>query len=272
MQAYHKIKIGSLIMALWAVAVMPVAADVVTFREGLNGYTGAEDTWLGNFSHPTVGWSNSNFGASTSLGIGDGSTTGTDIRRPIIRFDVSSLPVNAPIVSATLTLREIFDGPSSGDFAFSVYQIADANASWIEGTGSNTGTAQTGAPSWNNRAHPSTPWAGSAGLSTAGTDYLATPVGSGLFTRNDNVMNSISISLTPSLIGYWRTNVNAGLLIFSDVEANGSFQHNNSFASSEDVTGSFRPTLTVEFIPEPSAAMLLGIGVVFLARARNRMQ
>lgn len=271
MKALDKITIGSLALAFWVVAVKPIAADTATFREGLNGYTGASDNWLGSFDHPTAGFRNLNFGAD-ALGIGDGSSdgSGSDLRRPILRFDVSSLPGNAIITSATLTLRESFLGPSSGNFTFSVYQIANANAGWIEGTGAYT-LAATGESTWNNKAHPSTPWAGSAGLSTAVTDYIAAAVGSGSFTRNDNVENSINISLPTTLIDYWRTTANAGLLIRSDVEAT-LLQHNQGFASGENATALFRPTLTVEFIPEPSAAMLVGLGVVFLARVRNRMR
>jgi len=61
--------------------------------------------------------------------------------------------------------------------------------------------------------------------------------------------------LPPSLIDYWRTTANAGLLIRSDNEG-GGLQHNQAFDSSENGTASWQPTLTLDVIPEPSTVML----------------
>lgn len=262
MNEIQKITWGVLMAVLLAVAAKPAAGDVVVLRQGLDGYTGTSDNGLYGYSS-IQDW---NSGITLLLSIGDASTDGTDRRRTILRFDVSSIPTNE-ILSATLKLTKE-ESSMQRSFTFGVYQIADANAGWIEGAKDFAGAA-TGESSWIRKAHPSTLWAGSSGLSTPGADYVATPVASNILydvgdTNSITDQNGVGIDITlpVALINYWRTNTNAGLLLISDVEASGTTTYNQQFASSEHGTVAWRPTLTIVSVPEPPSAILGALGAL----------
>ncbi|MCC7518546.1 MAG: DNRLRE domain-containing protein [Verrucomicrobiae bacterium] len=273
MNAIHKITRGSLMAAFLAAAAGPVAGQTYTFREGLSGYTGTSDNGLYSFSTLR----DDNTGANALLSIGDASTDGTDKRRTILRFDVSSLPVDALVTSATLTLTKE-ESSMQRSFTFGVYQIADTNAGWIEGA-TVFATAATGESDWNHKAHGVVGggWVGSAGLSLAGVDYLTPALASNILydvgdTNSITDQNGVGINITlpASLVNYWHTNINAGLLLISDVEASGVNTYNQQFASAEHGNATWRPTLTLVTIPEPSTVMLLGASLVLVGRACRR--
>ena len=96
--------------------------DDTTFQQGVlpsAGYTGCTDTVLDSDA------STSNFDADGYVGLG--SSTANKNRHTIIRFDVSSIPSNAMVISATLTIRYI---ERVGE-AFSVSTYA-LKRNWVE--------------------------------------------------------------------------------------------------------------------------------------------
>jgi len=121
-------------------------------------WTGAPDNNLGHNSFLPIGTSN--------LGL---------IGRGLVRFDLSAIPPNATINSATLTLQIVLN--RAGASTVNVHRMMQ---DWIEGTGSGFvrgspagfgSPAMAGEPTWNRRASPGTMWGGPGGL--AGTDFIA---------------------------------------------------------------------------------------------------
>jgi hypothetical protein len=117
-----------------------------------------------------------NLGRNTFVPIGT-SRTANNTGRGLIRFDLSAIPPNATINSATLTMVVTMD--YAGSSTVSVQRMLK---SWVEGTGSGfvSGMSQSfgrpalsGEPTWNRRASPSTLWGASGGL--AGTDFVTAP-------------------------------------------------------------------------------------------------
>jgi len=119
----------------------------VTLQDGLNGYTGTTDTWL-NSDYPTT-----NYGT-----IDQGHLQYNTQDRQLHRFDVSSIPSNATVTSATISFYVY--NVAGGTPSVSCYRVL---THWDEMQAT-----------YNNRL-TSNAW-GTPGLSS-GTDYDATAVG-----------------------------------------------------------------------------------------------
>jgi hypothetical protein len=86
----------------------PPPPIVVSFQDGVSGYTGTMDTYLDGIKTTTV------MGAKTNIEVR--LTPGTEDNRTLLRFDLSSIPVNATVSSAKLTLTCIrANGCGSGE-------------------------------------------------------------------------------------------------------------------------------------------------------------
>ncbi|MFA6005573.1 MAG: DUF2341 domain-containing protein [Patescibacteria group bacterium] len=172
--------------------------------------TAGADTYLGDCSADT------NFGTETFVTLENAGCSHVGV----IKFDLSSLPVDAVVTSATLTLEVISAG---GTQNIVVNRILSGNSSWTE----------TGA-TWNNQVG-TTPWAGSGGCFTSGTDYSSTLMGS-----VTNSVGSHDITLDTAEVNSMIAS-NNGMRLFSD----GFFQMR--VASSEDSTPSIRPKLVINY-------------------------
>lgn len=196
------------------------------------------DTRIANHTNPLI--QNSNYGASVTLMTSNNATYG---KRSLFRFDLSTISSSVTITAATLKL---YSSGATAAQTFSVYKIADANGDWIEGT-QVTGAAETGSPCWNYKAyHASTPtnWAGSAGLSTAGTDYvntvLATKTLSAAIADTDLmevVFNAAGLAVLQDWLG---DATNNGLIMMSN-------SSDESFHSGESTTEAYRPVLSITY-------------------------
>lgn len=250
--------------ALFAVAPMASAA-LYSFRDGISGYDGTQDASL--YAGGDV---NTNTGALTV-------TYAAEAHRSIIKFDLSSLAGLTVSGPATLSLfvADTSVGPEgSGQptigpefLNFSIHSITDANAGWSQGD-NVFAAADPGEVTYNNMSHPSSPWAGSAGLTTSGTDYDTPAVYTGLYDQKPTAEGTaVVISLPASLVQHWIDVANAGLRISVDPTGQGAGAA--QFYSSEGST-LLRPLLEVEAIPEPASATMLGLaGIAILARRRK---
>jgi hypothetical protein len=166
--------------------------------------------------------------------------------RGLIEFDLSGILSSNTCTASTLYLYHRVQGTAFA-FTISAYSIAAANAAWIEGT-QNAAQASSGEPCWGALAADgaggvTTAWAGSAGLSTSGTDYEADALGSFSGDRADEAGAEYSTALTTSRVQGWfgAVNTNYGMVLTHTSGNNGSI------ASSDHATASYRPKLTVEY-------------------------
>lgn len=156
----------------------PARADLST------NLTAGADTSLFETNPDNNLGASDNFPAGTTAG-----TLGTAYRsRGLVKFDLTALPPDATITSASLSLQLVKAGAGPGS-VFGLYRVLRA---WGEGTGTgNTGSpANPGEATWNNRMHPSTAW--DAPGANAGVDYVAsasatrTMDGVGVYTFDSN--------------------------------------------------------------------------------------
>ncbi len=91
------------------------AAVVAEFQEGVNGYTGTEDTYVRE-AEPTV-----NFGGETGIRADGENMGGEEIA--FFSWDLSSIPNNAVVQSAVITF-EVFDTTTGS------YEIKEMSGAW----------------------------------------------------------------------------------------------------------------------------------------------
>lgn len=237
------------------------------------------------------GLAGQNFGNFNPISSG---TVSSLTQRSILRFDVSALDGLYTSIDS-ITLRGFFaddTNPNAGTAMVQtdVHAITAANRAWIEGN--SAGAAALGESTWNNRAHSSTPWAGSAGLSTAGTDFDGTVLASFTIDLSNRpaVGTAIDFNFTGSsaaltaLIDAWlvdnvdNSQANPGLLLRDPSPTFNTLRNRLALQSTEDANAALHPQLIVNFTPVPEPATwvlcvaLLGVMVGWrgLAVARTR--
>jgi len=192
---------------------------------------GKDDRLLG------AGYANNNFGLWPVLN--------QSAEPALLEFDVSSIDSASVCSQASLYLYHAVTG-SAMAITETIYSIAVGNAAWIEGTKFNT-LAGAGEPCWNALAADgvggvTTPWAGSAGMSTAGVDYEVPSIGSFGLNGRDAVGTEYICALNTSRVAGWfgTVNSNYGMRLVA------TSWHGN-FASSDNATASYRPKLIIEY-------------------------
>ena len=224
------------------------ALFVAAIAAGLQ-YSAAETTNLIAIADTGLwhGAPNNNLGHETFMPVGT-SMVGGHVGRGLIKFDLSAIPDTATINSATLTLTIVLD--RSG-LEMSVHRML---RSWIEGVGIGGPTtgqpgsigspAQTGEPTWNLRAQPSTSW-GAAG-SLAGVDFVSAASASG--TPVGATLTFSSAGLTADVQRFFaNAGTNFGWLIKNTGEGSGGARR---VATREDSANA--PVLIVDYsLPAP---------------------
>lgn len=144
----------------------------------------------------------------------------------LIKFDVSDIPSDHVCNSATLYLR---NGASGFLETVNIYAIKSGNSSWTE----------SGA-TWNKRDGTNN-WAGSAGCSTAGTDYDSSAIAT--YTNDKNVGDEKAISLNTSTVRTWfgASNSNYGMLFVQ-----GTLNSTHYYSSDYTTVPSHRPKLVID--------------------------
>lgn len=203
-------------------------------------------------------------GAGIGLFVGrNNQPVGTSIRRGLVQFDLSHIPIGSTINSATLRLTQTQVTGQAVQTSISVHRV---NSSWGEGTSdsgqSGAGAAATpGSATWLHRFSPTTTW------NSAGGDFVATSSA----TNNAITVNGTydwNSSRLATDVQHWVDNPNAnfGWLLLGNEQV---AQNARRFASREVLASA--PQLIVDFtaVPEPTGnlVLLLAIGAI---SSRNR--
>jgi hypothetical protein len=186
-----------------------------------------------------------NLGRS-SLAVGSVAAAGAGARgRALLRFDLSAVPSNAVIESASLRFT-VIQGPFGGvASAFGVHRFLKP---WAEGAGAgNQGAlAQNGETTWRSQFHGSSLW--SQPGSTSGTDYVASSSGS--VEVNAVATYAISDPGIAADIQAWVSGAatNHGWIMISDGE--GTQTTARRLASRESLGGA--PSLEIQYTVRPA--------------------
>lgn len=233
---------------------------VAAIAAGLQ-YSAAETTNLTAIADTGLwhGAPNNNLGHESFVPVGR-SMVGGHVGRGLVKFDLSAIPDSATINSATLILTIVLDR-SAGEM--SVHPML---RSWIEGTGmggpvggqpgSIGSPAQTGEPSWNLRAQPSTSWGAAGAL--AGVDFVSTASASA--TPAGATVTFSSAGLTADVQRFFTNgNTNFGWLIKNTDEGSTGARR---VATREDSANA--PALIVDYsLPAPAMPpSIFGVALV----------
>lgn len=227
--------IGVAIVTLMLLSV-PARADVSTFQDGVAGYTGAEDNPIGNYFY--------NWGSSPEMSVAEDIPNAREVRI-LIRFDITSIPTDATVTSAKLSLQQFYADGAGTISAYEVYKP------WTE-MGSDWWGYDVGMP-WEISGCDGT------------TDRSFTPLDSVSCT-----LGSIRYEwdVTSAAQG-WVSNPTANNGVLMDTPTPPFGVSVSAFRSSESTVVSEHPALEVEWIPEPATMSLLGLGALVLLRRRK---
>ncbi|MDO8587988.1 MAG: DNRLRE domain-containing protein [Armatimonadota bacterium] len=244
-------------------------ADNVTIQRG--AYGSVRDAGLRSDGAP-----DGNIGTTSGAGAGRlypdaGAPGDKGPRHVIIAFDLSLIPTNAVINSATygVYLTEYNGGTTITDYKLSRVQNGKA---WNEGSGAYP-VASTGDVTWNSQQHGVAAWA-TAGA-TGGADIdLGTSQTWGIAAFSGTGFRTFNVA---SWVQDWVSGAqqNNGMLMWGGI---GTGSGNYYWAAmSEEATVANRPYLTIDYtvpppvIPEPSSLLALltgasGLGLIWRRR------
>lgn len=168
-----------------------------------------------------------NYGSASTMGIGESNNASNRIARSLIKFDLSSLPADANIVSATLSLWTSSD-LSSVDRTYNVYRLK---------TPFNEGQA-----TWN-RSASGVNWQ-SPGASGA-NDRESAAIGSLQILNNEALNTEKQIVLDAQKLQEFvdGTFTNNGFILAAETELNDRFD----FKTSDNSNSSQRPMLVLQY-------------------------
>jgi Bacterial Ig domain/Cadherin-like domain/SdrD B-like domain len=168
-----------------------------------------------------------NNGVNTIISV-DGQTSPNRLRG-LFQFNLSTIPANATITNAILTL--VRTAGKNGAQNLSLHRITNA---WDEGIANNV----AGISNWTQRTAGPVTWTAAGGDFNAAAEATTSVAGNGTYTWLGGTMNT--------LIQNWvnGTNVNNGMLLKFVTETTGN--QNKDFVSNSGVAAS-RPLLTFDW-------------------------
>ncbi len=238
----------------------------------------AVQTTIGSVRDTTLYRSQGNNANGQGVGMfaGQDQAGMTTSKRGLIGFDIAGgIPAGATITSVQLGLtfgQAAGSGGTlgNGDQTPRQIDLLRMTADWTEGA-SGTGTtaiggtgqgfaANPGEPTWNNRVHPSTPWATAGG----GGDFVGA-ISASTVVGNPTTNAVFTWGSTPSMVAdvqLWLDNPSQNfgwVLKANDETATQSFR---AFYTHNATNAAFRPTLAISYVPEPAAVVSFGIGAL----------
>lgn len=157
----------------------------------------------------------------------------------LMHFDLSGIPVDATILSATLQLTQAFT-VSAADATLSLHRVLPANAGWLETATWNWADAdgESGTTRWAGDAEGN--GGADAGCSVAGTDYVAEAIGSFVIPASQEAGTIYTVDLDLGQLQALMAD-NHGLVMTSDLNAARTVWSRNA------ATVANRPKLTVVY-------------------------
>jgi len=186
---------------------------VVVLQEGLNGYGGADDTYLNAWSP------SSSYATYNTLAVRTGN-----IMNALLRFDTSAIPSNATVLDAILQINVV--GSGAYPMTVDAYRV---NRAWLSSEAN-----------WN-RARANVPW-GAPGCDQVPGDREGTPAAS-VAVSPYATQYDLPIK---NMVQAWVSNPgqNAGLILKSATTT--SLQY--TFASKEHWSLAMRPKLIITYV------------------------
>lgn len=153
---------------------------------------------------------------------------GAPTQRSLIKFNLSNIPDNATIISASLRMVKI--GGSNTPTYFSAHKITN---NWTEGTGTCAGTS--GVCNWNQR-QTGINWTTAGGDFDAAAEATYLVSGNGVYNWN-----------IPGMVQSWVTSPSANYGVLLKFVSEAGVNNEMEFASSENATIANRPQLEVVY-------------------------
>lgn len=214
-----------LLIALLAVMIpaAPVQAQSETQTVTLQpGAAGMKDNSLSSFN------ASQNYGGLSYFAVGENNGAAYK-DRALLEFDLSGLPYDMTVVSATLTLTVKADYSSNTRTMYAYCIIND----WVEDQSS-----------WNYRKATNIAWE-TAGVEGA-TDVDPTFIGSVSVADNLAVGDTVVMTLLPAAVQEMAQQNCLGFKLQMDVESDDAYE----FYSSDDATEANRPKMVIEYSPD----------------------
>jgi spore coat protein A len=172
-----------------------------------------------------------------------GSTNGSDDRRALMRFDLSSIPDGSTITSVTLSLF-CSRAKSNGAETIALHRLngafgeAGSDAINEEGAGA---TALTGDATWTHRVYMTSPW------TAMGGDFAATPSATAMVDRNGVRFAWSSPQMAADVQGWLDApSTHFGWILIGNEASDRSAKR---FDSRENTDTTRRPRLTIVYTP-----------------------
>jgi len=229
----------------WSIAT----EETITFRYGLNGYTGVRDTFISTLDWGDPPQDTVNYGQNEAIVLSrDGG------ENPLVRFALEAIPPNSRIASAALSLYNTVPSSLSGsrDFARRI-TLHQTLVDWDEGNQQDSpinASGKRGATGYNAFAFFSgegvnVPWA-ERGMK-AGADYKEKAEG-----YADVVNEGWYNWDVTALVQQWIRGdaPNFGVTLRDATGFQDDHRDNREFVSSQSGDASLRPKLTVVYNPD----------------------
>lgn len=241
-----------LLLLLAAGLAVPAArAAVVTkvFQQGRDGFAGVRDTWVSRLDWDTPLQYTVNYGQNENLALSrDGG------ENPLLRIDLSAIPANSAVITATLSLynttRSSYDGTQNFARRVRLFRVlrdwdeGNQTASPVDAPGDHGATGDFAFRYYPGEG-PDVPWSGRGMAEPA--DYPAAP------ESYADVVNEgwYQWDVTTLVSGWVRAEYpNFGLVLRDATGYEDNHRDWRTFVSSQAGNTSLRPILTVVYNPD----------------------